>query len=125
MRKILEYSMLVIPLLVFVGVAYAGYLMANEIRTKKGVLAPILDLHRYSALAGMALMAGILIFTHQSSYSYIAGGIILATVLGGFSLFRIIFSGKQKPIIVVYAHASLGCMGILALIVAILSPSPL
>jgi len=114
--------MLIIPLLAFIGVAYAGYFMANEIRTGKGVLAPIRDLHRYAALGGLAVVAVVLLLTEQNDYVYLAGGIILAAAIGGFSLFRFLFAGKQKPMLAVYAHASLGITGILALIFAILSP---
>ena len=115
--------MLVLSLLAFFGVAYAGYFMANEIRSKKGVLAPIRDLHRYSALGGLTVIGGVLLLTEQNGYVCIAGAILLAAALGGFGLFRVLFANKQRPMLAVYAHASLGVIGILTLIVAIVTPN--
>lgn len=115
--------MLVIALLIFIGVAYAGYFMADEIRTKKGVLAPIRDIHRYAAFLGLAVIAGVLLFTQEDTYADIAAAILLATAVGGLSLFRVLFKEKHKPMLAVYAHASLGVIGVLALSLAILSPA--
>lgn len=110
--------LIIIPTLVFLGTAYAGYVLANEIKQKKGVLAPVLDMHRYSALAGMAILAIIISFSEITRLTIAAFVALLAAGLGGLFLFRIAYKGQQPPMLMVYGHAGIALTGILMLIAA-------
>ncbi|HEY9135597.1 MAG TPA: hypothetical protein VIM85_07370 [Pseudomonadales bacterium] len=110
--------LIIIPTLVFLGTAYAGYVLANEIKQKKGVLAPVLAMHRYSALAGIAILAVIISFSEITPLTIAAFVTLLTAGLGGFFLFRLIYKNQPPPMLIVYGHAGIAITGILILVAA-------
>lgn len=108
--------LIIIPILVFLGTAYAGYVLVNEVKQKKGVLKPVLYMHRYSALAGVIVLATIITFTETTRLTIAALAILVAAGAGGFILFRLVFKDQDPPMLMVHVHAGIAITGILVLI---------
>ena len=110
----------IIPILVFLGTAYGGYVLSIQIKKEANITSPILDFHRYSALAGIIILALIIGFTEVTKLVIAALIIISGAFIGGFFLFRLVFKNQTPPMLVVYGHAGFAIMGIVILMVTVL-----
>jgi|GEM_PF-6258382 len=110
----------IIPIIVFLGTAYGGYVLSTQIKKETGILSPILDFHRYSALVGIIILALIIGFTESTKLVIAAFIIILSAFIGGIFLFRLVFKNQAPPMLVVYGHAGIAIMGIVLLMTTVL-----
>lgn len=110
----------IFPLLVFLGTAYAGYVLVGQIREEKGALPPALNMHRFSALVGVVFLGMVIGFTETSKLTIVALVILIGAMAGGLSLFRLLYKDSSPPLIMIYGHAGFAIMGMVMLLVSVL-----
>ena len=109
----------IISILVFLGTACSGYVLSTQIKKEKDILSPVLDFHRYSALAGIIILAIVIAFIDTTKLVMAAFIIILGAFIGGIFLFRLVFNNQAPPMLVVYGHAGIAIMGIVLLMTTV------
>jgi len=109
----------IIPILVFLGTAYGGYVLSTQIKKGKDILSPVLNYHRYSAIAGIIILAIVIGFTDTTNLSIAAFVIILGAFFGGFFLFRMVFKNQAPPMLIIYGHGGIAIMGIVLLMATV------
>jgi len=107
---------IIIPIIVFLGTAYGGYVLSNQIKKEKSILSPVLDFHRYSAIAGIIILAIVILFSDTTNLSIAAFVILLGAFFGGVFLFRLVFKNQLPPMLMIYGHGGIAIMGIVLLI---------
>ncbi|MBV1871081.1 MAG: hypothetical protein KUG83_00915 [Gammaproteobacteria bacterium] len=105
--------MLILAILFFIGTGYAGYLLSTSHKRGTKPLNFLRTTHRNSALLGLSCL-GIHVFTGETNTLLTIGFVLFcATIAGGFTLFRDVSPQDQKPMLLIYAHASTAALALL------------
>jgi hypothetical protein len=115
--------MLIIAIVFFLGTGYTGYLLSTSHKRGTKPLDFLRTVHHSTALAGLACF-GFYLFTgtEVNSTQLVVGFLLfLAAALGGFTLFRILYPQEQKPLMLIYAHASIAGIALVISIIGILN----
>ncbi|MBL4608103.1 MAG: hypothetical protein JKY01_09790 [Pseudomonadales bacterium] len=93
-------------MLVFMGTGYAGYLLSTSHKRNTKPLDFLRTVHRFGAILGLVCF-GIYLLTNEGNTLLTAGFVLfLVTLLAGFTLFRGLYPQQQKPMMLIYIHAS-------------------
>ena len=109
----------ILAILFLLGTGYTGYLLSINHKRGSKPLEFMRTVHHFSALAGLACF-GVYLFTSETNAQLTVGKLLFITAaLGGLTLFRVSFPQEQKPMMVIYAHASIAIAALLTSIIGV------
>ncbi len=111
--------MFILAIFFLLGTGYAGYLLSTSHKPGSKPLDFMRTVHHSSALAGLACFWVYLLTSETNTQLTVGFLLFIAAALGGLTLFRVIFPQEQKPMMVVYAHASIAIAALLASIIGV------
>ena len=113
--------MFILAIFFLLGTGYTGYLLSTSHKRGLKPLDFMRTVHHSSALAGLVCF-GIYLLTNEANTQLTVGFLLfLAAAIGGLTLFRVLFPQEQKPMILIYGHASIAIAALLTSIIGIIN----